>query len=213
MVVDNDRTVLELMQIRLEVAGYRCHIFRYGIEAIGAIKQMRPAAMIVDALTGEGDGFEVVGAIRSRFPDLHCPILMTSKGLTADGVRQALGAGAQNCLAEPFSGAEVVERIGRLLQTPHRPAPPPIIEPKPQVVYIWPGALDVDGLDPASGHLQLSISSNRRLDSPSPSSFAFSRCVEFGSTVILIRKPSADMALASWAMALRHSGSMSPACI
>lgn len=124
MVVDNDRTVLELMQIRLELAGYRAYVHRFGVQALDAIRQTRPAAMIIDAMVGEGDGFDVVKAIRARYPELHFPILMTGKNLTADDVRRALACGAQNCVAKPFSGAEAVERVGRLLQATRRPSQP-----------------------------------------------------------------------------------------
>jgi DNA-binding response OmpR family regulator len=137
MVVDNDRTVLELLQIRLEVAGYRAFIFRYGIQALSLIRETRPAAMIVDAVTGEGDGFEIVSAVRARCPELHFPILMTGKNLTADDVRRALTCGAQNCLVKPFSGADAVERIGRLLQATHFPPhAAPVHAPREPVVYV-----------------------------------------------------------------------------
>ncbi|HEY4029053.1 MAG TPA: response regulator [Caulobacteraceae bacterium] len=136
MAVDNDRTVLELLQIRLEVAGYRAFIMRSGRQALDLAPQIRPAAMIVAAQLGESDGFEIVSAIRARCPDQIFPILMTGRGLTADDVRRALVCGAQNCMAKPFSGAEAVERIGRLLQAAHRPPPPAAgAEPAP-VFYI-----------------------------------------------------------------------------
>ncbi len=135
MVVDNDRTVLELLQIRLEVAGYRAFMVRTGRQALDLVQQIRPAAMIVDAHLGEADGLETVGAIRARWPHLHFPILVTGRGLTADDVRRALACGAQYCVAKPFSGAEAVERVGRLLQAAHRPAPPPPVLMAP-VVYV-----------------------------------------------------------------------------
>ena len=137
MAVDNDRTVLELLQIRLEVAGYRAYIVRHGRQALDLVQQIRPAAMIVDAHLGESDGLDIVSAIRARCFDLHFPILVTGRGLTADDVRRALACGAQNCLAKPFSGADAVERIGRLLQAAHRPAhlAPVLMAPAP-VVYV-----------------------------------------------------------------------------
>jgi DNA-binding response OmpR family regulator len=133
--VDNDRTVLELLQIRLEVAGYRAFIARGGRPALDLASQIRPAAMIVDARLGDSDGFEIVSAIRARCRDHHFPILMTGRGLTADDVRRALACGAQYCMAKPFSGADAVERIGRLLQAAHRP-PPAAPGDAEQVVYI-----------------------------------------------------------------------------
>ena len=137
MVVDNDRTVLELLQIRLEVAGYRPYIVRTGRQALDLVLQIRPAAMIVDARLGDADadGFEIVSAIRARYPELHFPIVMTGRNLTADDVRRALVCGAQNCLAKPFSGADAVERISRLLQAPHHPQPAPAAL-QPTAVYI-----------------------------------------------------------------------------
>jgi DNA-binding response OmpR family regulator len=136
MVVDNDRTVLELMQIRLEVAGYRAYIVR-GRPSLDLVEQIRPAALIIDAHLGEADGLEVVSAIRARYSELNFPILVTGRGLTAEDVRRALACGAQYCLAKPFSGADAVERIGRLLHAPHHPQPPrPVFASPPPVVYV-----------------------------------------------------------------------------
>lgn len=134
IVLDNDRTVLELLQIRLEVAGYHAYIMRNSAQALDQIRQIRPAAMVIDTQLGDADGFDIVGAIRARYPDLHFPILMTGRNLTADDVRRALVRGAQNCIAKPFSGAEAVERIGRLLDAAHRPPAHPIEQSRPKAV-------------------------------------------------------------------------------
>jgi DNA-binding response OmpR family regulator len=139
MVVDNDRTVLELLQIRLEVVGYRSFIVRSGRQAVELIQQVRPAAMIIDVHLGESDGLETVSAIRARHDELHFPILVTGRNLTVDDVKRALANGAQNCMAKPFSGADAVERIGRLLQAAHHPQPQlprPVFSTAPAVVYV-----------------------------------------------------------------------------
>ena len=116
VVVDNDRTVLELLQIRLEVVGYQSHIVRTGEQALDLLRHLYPAAMILDVGLADTDGFELLHAIRTRFADQHFPILVTGRGLTGDDVRRALGNGAQNCMIKPYSGSQAVERIGRLLQ-------------------------------------------------------------------------------------------------
>ncbi len=123
IVVDNDRTVLELLQIRLEVLGYRAYVARDGHQALDLVGHVRPAAMIIDSRLGDGEGLDIVSAVRARHSDQHFPILVTGRNLTMDDVRRALACGAQNCIAKPFSGSDVVERIGRLLEAAHRPAP------------------------------------------------------------------------------------------
>jgi DNA-binding response OmpR family regulator len=134
LVVDSDRTVLELLQIRLEVAGYHAYVTRTGADALDSVRNVRPAAMILD-VNVDGDGFELLHAIRRRHADAHFPILMTGRGLTVDDVRRVLAEGAQLCMVKPFSGADAVERIGRLLQAQHKPATP-APHPGPMAVHI-----------------------------------------------------------------------------
>jgi two-component system catabolic regulation response regulator CreB len=139
IVVDSDRTVLELLQIRLEVAGYHAYVARTGQRTFELLQSVRPAAMILDLRLQETDAFEVLGTIRSRHPDQHFPILATGRGLTAEDVQRALGHGAQSCLLKPFGGTDVVERIGRLIQATRLQAaqpPVPATEAMRPAVYI-----------------------------------------------------------------------------
>jgi DNA-binding response OmpR family regulator len=137
IVVDNDRTILELMQIRLEVLGYHAFVARTGHRAFELLRTMRPAAMILDLGLQEADALEVLGTIRTRHPDQHFPILATGRNLTAEDVQRALARGAQSCLLKPFSGTDALERIGRLIQAARRePVPPVASEPTRPAVYI-----------------------------------------------------------------------------
>ena len=56
MVVDNDRTVLELLQIRLEVAGYRAYIVRGGRQALDLLLRSAATASGPDGDTVYGRG-------------------------------------------------------------------------------------------------------------------------------------------------------------
>lgn len=125
IVVDNDRTILELLEIRLDVLGYHAYVVRNGSAALDLLKHVRPAAMILDLRLVETDGFEVLRIIRLRHADQHFPILVTGRNLTAEDVQRALSCGAQNCMTKPYSGTEAVERIGRLIEAAHRPPPGP----------------------------------------------------------------------------------------
>ncbi len=133
LVVDSDRTVLELLQIRLEVAGYHAYVARTGAVALESVRNVRPSAMIIDANV-DGDGFELLRSLRLRYIGPQFPILMTGRDLKAEDVRRALEAGAQLCMVKPFSGADAVERIGRLLQIHNKP--PPLLQPKPMTIYL-----------------------------------------------------------------------------
>ncbi len=122
LVAESDRTVLELLQIRLDVAGYHACVARTGHAALDLMRHLRPAVMIIDLNLDEGQGLQLVRQVRARHPELVAPILVTGRGLTVEVVKQALSLGAQSCLAKPFSGADALERIGRLLRAPVRGA-------------------------------------------------------------------------------------------
>jgi DNA-binding response OmpR family regulator len=44
------------------------------------------------------------------------PILLVGRALAADDVRQAVQMGVRDALAKPFSGAAVIERVGRMIK-------------------------------------------------------------------------------------------------
>jgi len=123
MVVEHDRAVLEMLQIRLEVAGYHTCMARTGALALETLRTFRPAAMVLDLDLPEFDGFSVLEALNPRHERLPCPTLVIARKLGAEDIQRAVALGARDCLTKPFSGADVLERIARMLRKPAHPAP------------------------------------------------------------------------------------------
>jgi DNA-binding response OmpR family regulator len=121
MVAENDRTVLELLQIRLMVAGCDTCIARTGPMAMQSLKSMRPAALVLDLALPEMDGFAVLEALRLNARPVALPTLVTARRIAPEDVQRALRLGARDCLIKPFSGAQAVDRILRLLKKPVQP--------------------------------------------------------------------------------------------
>lgn len=113
VVCDTDRTVLELLQIRLDLAG--CHVFlaRTGVTALETIKAMRPHALLLELNLPEMDGFEVLRALNPRGEGIGFPVLVMGKKLAPADIQRAVGLGARDVLIKPFSGADVLERVAR----------------------------------------------------------------------------------------------------
>lgn len=123
LVVDADRAVLEMLQIRLDVAGYHPLSARTGAGGLEIVRNMRPAALVLDAAVLEMGAFEVLSLIQGDRTRLACPILLTGKKLGVDEVRRAATLGVQTCMVKPYSGADVLERIAKLLK-PTKPSAP-----------------------------------------------------------------------------------------
>lgn len=118
MVADNDRTVLEMLQIRLDVAGYHSLAARTGQLAVDMIRTIRPDALVLDLSLPDIDGFEVMAAAIGEGSRPQFPILVVGKALSADNIRRAVQLGARDVMAKPFSGADLLERVERLLRKP-----------------------------------------------------------------------------------------------
>jgi DNA-binding response OmpR family regulator len=128
LVADADRTVLELVQIRLDVAGYHACVERTGPAVLETLKNIRPGLMILDMDLPEMSGFEVLEALTRRGEKLPCPTLVVGRKLAIEDVKRAISLGARDCMAKPFSGAQVLDRVSRMLK-PASAAPPAIRRP------------------------------------------------------------------------------------
>jgi DNA-binding response OmpR family regulator len=126
LVADGDRTVLELLQIRLDVAGFHACIARTGPEVLEALKNIHPVAMILDLALPEIDGFSVLQAVSARKDGVHFPTLVMGRKLTPEDIKRAADLGARACLIKPFSGADALGRVARMLKPPPPPAPPAV---------------------------------------------------------------------------------------
>jgi two-component system response regulator MprA len=113
-VVDDDRAVRESLRRSLSFNGYSVDLAEDGVEAIEAINNERPDAVVLDVMMPRMDGLEVCRQLRSTGDDL--PILV----LTArDSVSERVGgldAGADDYLPKPFALEELLARLRALLR-------------------------------------------------------------------------------------------------
>jgi two-component system catabolic regulation response regulator CreB len=115
MLVENDRTVLELMELRLELGGFHTCTARYASAIHELLREHHPAAMIIDLRLPDAPAFEMLREL-SLGGRLPMPTLLTVRAPSADEVRTAMSLGVKDVLLKPFSGADVVDRVYRLLR-------------------------------------------------------------------------------------------------
>ncbi len=124
LIADSDRAVSEMLQIRLDVAGYHPLSARSGVGALEIIRNMRPAAFVLDLGIPEMDAFDLLTILqkdRSRPP---CPTILIGKRLGIEEIKRAATLGVRTCMVKPFSGADLLERVAKIL----KPAPHGICE-------------------------------------------------------------------------------------
>jgi two-component system response regulator MprA len=114
LVVDDDRAVRESLRRSLSFNGYTVELAEDGVEALEAITNERPDAVILDVMMPRLDGLEVCRQLRSTGDDL--PILvLTARDSVSERVA-GLDAGADDYLPKPFALEELLARLRALLR-------------------------------------------------------------------------------------------------
>jgi two-component system response regulator MprA len=114
LVVDDDRAVRDALRRALTLAGYEVRAAEGGAEAIEAVVQEIPDAVVLDIGMPDIDGLEVCR--RLRLLGNRVPILMlTAREAVSDRVA-GLDAGADDYLVKPFDVNELKARLRALLR-------------------------------------------------------------------------------------------------
>ncbi|MDV3128972.1 response regulator transcription factor [Mycobacterium sp. 21AC1] len=114
LVVDDDRAVRESLRRSLSFNGYSVELAQDGVEALDAISNDRPDAVVLDVMMPRLDGLEVCRQLRSTGDDL--PILVLTARDTVSERVSGLDAGADDYLPKPFALEELLARLRALLR-------------------------------------------------------------------------------------------------
>ena len=113
LIVDDDKTICELLRLYIEKEGFETSIANDGREALNQFNSFHPDLVLLDIMLPELDGWQVCREIRKTS---DCPIIMlTAKGEVFDKVL-GLELGADDYVVKPFESKEVVARINAVLR-------------------------------------------------------------------------------------------------
>ena len=125
LVVDDDAMTREMLRRILEKDGWKVEEAPNGRFALDAMLEHTPAAVLLDLMMPEMDGFTFLDQIRQRgVAGLAPVIVLTAKTLTREEMQRLEGAVARVLQKGEHSSADVVHEIRRATQL-RRPAPAP----------------------------------------------------------------------------------------
>jgi DNA-binding response OmpR family regulator len=113
LVVEDEPSIMQLVRIYLEQAGFRVLMARDGQTGLEMHAREQPALVVLDVMLPVLDGWEVCKRIRQR---AATPILMLTARRTEDDRVQGLDLGADDYLTKPFSPRELVSRVRAILR-------------------------------------------------------------------------------------------------
>lgn len=122
LVVDDDRTLAEVVVGYLERAGHRAASVADGPAALSVLASHLPDLIVLDLMLPGIDGLQVCRRVRAAHPGL--PIVMLTALNEAEDRIAGLEVGADDYVAKPFSPRELVLRIDSVLRRARRPGGP-----------------------------------------------------------------------------------------
>jgi len=111
LVVDDEKNMRLSLQTVLKDEGYAARAVESAEEALELLACEEFFMVITDARLGGMSGYELLGKIRSRWPDL--PAIMLTAYATPKLAVEAIKAGAIDYLAKPFAPEELLHAAAR----------------------------------------------------------------------------------------------------
>jgi adenylate cyclase len=108
LVVDDDATVRDLVKRHLERAGFAVVAARGGQEGLRLVRELRPAAVTLDIMMPDLDGWTVLAAIKGDPTLASTPVVLMS---IVDQKNRGYALGAADYLIKPVDRRKLVETL------------------------------------------------------------------------------------------------------
>lgn len=115
LIVDDEISILVPLKFLLEKNNFNVALAQSGKDAFDAIAQKKPDLILLDIMLPDLDGYEIFQIIRQNpeWDDIKI-VCLTAKNRDVD-IAKGLNLGVDAYITKPFSNAELLAEIRRLL--------------------------------------------------------------------------------------------------
>lgn len=114
LIVDDDRTMVSLLKILLEMDGFDVVNISLGDQLIEKARAEKPDLILMDVFLSDADGKEILVELRGTQDIADLRVIMTSGMDLAD---QCMDAGADAFLLKPYTPEQLMKAIQQNLPT------------------------------------------------------------------------------------------------
>ena len=112
LIVEDDHSISELLNMNLSVVGYRCDVASDGKKAAEMIRGENYDLAILDIMLSEVDGFELY----EHMSDREIPVIYLSAKSDVQSKVKGLKMGAEDYITKPFDILELIVRVEKVLK-------------------------------------------------------------------------------------------------
>jgi DNA-binding response OmpR family regulator len=117
LVAEDDPDLRALVEVVLHGAGYRVVAVEDGEQAVHLAVTVAACLLVLDVRMPGVGGLDVCRTVKSQPSRYGCAVLLMSSGASPEEVAAGFAAGADDFLPKPFTPADLLLRVGRLLET------------------------------------------------------------------------------------------------
>ncbi|TET52704.1 MAG: response regulator [Actinobacteria bacterium] len=110
LVVDDEKTIVELVRIRLEKNGYKVQTALSGKEALNVAQKEKPDLVILDIMMPEMDGYEVLKKLRGDLK-LDMPVMLLTAKVADNDVWEGWQSGVDYYVTKPFTAHTLLRGV------------------------------------------------------------------------------------------------------
>ena len=116
LVVDDEPTIVRLMEFILARQGHQMVVAVNGEEALAKIRAEQPDLVLLDIMMPRLDGYEVAQRLRADPATAKLPIIMLSAKAQEEDIRKGVDVGVDEYITKPFSPEHLVHVVADYLQ-------------------------------------------------------------------------------------------------
>lgn len=116
LIVDDEKQLVEMVQMRLEANGYEVLTAGDGQEGLQMAKTEKPDLIMLDVMMPKMDGYKVCGLLKNDARYKHIPIILFSARAQQEDTDIGKEAGADAYVTKPFDPPVLLAKIKALLK-------------------------------------------------------------------------------------------------
>lgn len=120
LVVDDEPTLVRLMEFILAKQGHTMLVATNGEEGLTKARAEKPDLILLDIMMPRIDGYELARRIRADAEISATPIIMLSAKAQEDDVKKGLEVGVNEYITKPFSPEHLVHVVNDYLEHLHQ---------------------------------------------------------------------------------------------
>jgi two-component system OmpR family response regulator len=116
LVVDDERSITDLLSMALRYEGMEVRAAASGQEALRAVTEFRPHLLVLDVMLPDFDGYEVLRRLSGLTDQPRLPVLFLTARDALDDKLRGFTLGGDDYMTKPFSVEELIVRVRAILR-------------------------------------------------------------------------------------------------